>query len=167
MAEKYKNKYRNGTISAKWWDFGWNGAYFVTICTKNRYPHLGYITNREMHLSTIGKVAESCWKQIPEHFPFVKLGEFVLMPDHIHGVIIIQRPDNEPEIREIRKTRDHNQFGPQSENLASIIRGFKIGVTKECSSIWQSRYWVHIIETKEAFRRISVYIRKNPAKWKK
>ena len=79
MAEKYQNKYRIQTARASWWNYGWNGAYFVTICTKNRLHYFGKVVNGNMQLSNIGKMADACWLAIPEHFPFVKLGNH----DHI------------------------------------------------------------------------------------
>ena len=85
--EKYQNKYRSASARAAWWNYGSNAAYFVTICTQNRIHYFGKIVNNEMILSELGKYAQSCWHEIPNHFPFVQLGGFVVMPDHIHGII--------------------------------------------------------------------------------
>ncbi len=121
-----------------------------------------------MQLSDIGQIAHTCWLAIPEHFPFVKLGNHIIMPNHIHGIIIIDKqnvgtqnfvllpptiPTNTPK----------NKLGPQSQNLASIVRGFKIGVTKTARQVqpdfaWQSRYHDHIICNKKSFHNISAYI---------
>ena len=71
---------------------------------------------------------------MPEYFPFVELGAFVVMPNHVHGIIIINKPNNERNVETQNfaslQSKPANRFGPQSKNLASIIRGFKIGVTK-------------------------------------
>ena len=88
----FKNKYRIGSIRASWWDYGWNGAYFITICTHNRIHYFGEVENGKMNLSSLGEAAEKCWYEIPLHFPFVRLGSFVVMPDHVHGIIIIDKP---------------------------------------------------------------------------
>ena len=93
---KFKNKYRIESSRAQWWDYGSNAAYFVTINTKNRIRFFGEIVHEEMYLTELGKYVEMCWYQIPEHFPFVKLGEFVVMPDHIHGIVHIVK--SEPKL---------------------------------------------------------------------
>ena len=93
MSDLYKNKYRTKSIRAQWWDYRWNAAYFITICTKNRAWFFGEIDNNRMNRSKIGDIAHSCWAEIPKHFPFVYLGEFVVMPNHVHGIVIIQNED--------------------------------------------------------------------------
>ena len=104
--KKYKNKYRIETTRLKNWNYGWNGAYFITICTQNRIHYFGEIENREMQLSKIGKMAEKYWYEIPKHFPFVKLDAFIVMPNHIHGIIIIDKPDDEHNDGCIVETQD-------------------------------------------------------------
>jgi REP element-mobilizing transposase RayT len=92
--DKYKGKYR--IPSARWqdWDYGVNAAYFVTVCTAQREHFFGEITGGEMQLSTIGQTAHDCWTQIPAHFPFVVLDTFVIMPNHVHGIIVIDKSDD-------------------------------------------------------------------------
>ncbi len=137
----------------------------------------GEISKRKMHLSEIGRIADTCWKDILNHFPFVHLGEFVVMPNHVHGIIIVDKPnDGTVETQDFAslpnlKQTPQNEFGPQSKNLASIIRGFKIGVTKNTQKIrldfkWQTRFHDHIIRNEESFQRISEYIQNNPTNWK-
>ena len=133
-----------------------------------------------MVLSKIGKLVETCWLEIPQHFPFVTLGEFVVMPNHVHGIIIINKSKDEraPEGVEtqdlaslpVSGSKNLNRFGPQSRNLGSIIRGFKVGVTKNAHAInvdfsWQSRYHDRIIRDYAEFRRIVYYIQTNPENW--
>ncbi len=182
MSDRFINKYRNETTRLKSWDYGWNGSYFVTICTKNRERFFGEINNDEMFLSEIGKIANRCWKEIPDHFPFVKLGEFVVMPNHVHGIIVIDKKDDgrfsksyvgTQNLASLHASKQNslNKFGPQSKNLGSIVRGFKIGVTKKARKIrtdfqWQARYYDHIIRDQESFNNISEYIRNNPSQWK-
>ncbi|WP_422091031.1 transposase [Tenacibaculum ovolyticum] len=90
--DKFKNKYRISSTRLQNWDYGSNGAYFITICTKNREHYFGKIKNKEMQLTEVGKLAETYWMEIPEHFPFVTLGNFVIMPNHMHGILIIDKP---------------------------------------------------------------------------
>ncbi len=177
MTKKHKGKYRPDTTRAKWWDYGSNGAYFVTINTYKREHYFGVIEKGEMILSEIGNIAKNCWLEIPEHFPFVQLGAFVIMPDHMHGILIISKPRDEKDdylvTRPPVKARDiaPNTFGPQSKNLASIIRGYKVGVTKNTRKIkpdfaWQSRYHDHIIKNETEHNHIESYIINNPKNWK-
>jgi len=164
--EKYKNKYRIQTTRHPWWDYGSNGFYFITICTADRRHYFGEIQNHEMHCSDIGIMARKYWDEIPEHFPFVVLHNHIVMPNHVHGVIQIAKPCAKPHHRHAK-----NQFGPQSKNLASIIRGYKIGVTMNARLInprykWQARYHDHVIRNEKAFDTIQNYITNNPASWK-
>jgi putative transposase len=188
MTELFKNKYGANTTRAAWWDYSSNGGYFLTTCTSNREPYFGSIKDGIMKLSAIGIKANECWQKIPEHYPFVKLDEFVVMPNHIHGIIIIDKISvkNEQfskigfdantkipvEVQNIIQTQNqaNNNFGPQSNNVASIIRGFKIRVTVYCRQNkypfgWQSRYHDHIIRGDNELNRIRIYIINNPANW--
>ncbi len=91
--DKFQNKYRVPSARLQNWDYGRNAAYFVTICTADREHYFGKIENEEMILSEIGKNAYECWLEIPEHFPFVKLDVHVVMPNHVHGIIVIDKQD--------------------------------------------------------------------------
>ena len=187
--EKFRNKYRIPSTRLQTWDYGWNGSYFVTICTHMRICYFGIIESGVMHFSELGSVAERLWLEIPEHFPFVQLSEFVIMPNHVHGIIIInktivetqnfaslQSPPTRPGIPTqspaVTKTTGlpKNRFGPQTQNLASIIRGYKTGVKKYSylktpEFKWQSRFHDHIIRNNTEYERIKKYIINNPANW--
>lgn len=86
---KFKNKYRIESIRAQWWDYRNAGAYFITICTKNRAPYFGAIKEGKMQLSPTGVLADVFWHEIPKHTANAELGAFVVMPNHIHGIIIL------------------------------------------------------------------------------
>ncbi|WP_027376796.1 transposase [Kaistella palustris] len=89
---KYKNKYRIQSARATWWNYGWAGAYFITICTKNRNHYFGKIEQGEknkMNLSNCGMLADVFWHEIKNHAQNVELGAFVVMPNHIHGILIL------------------------------------------------------------------------------
>jgi putative transposase len=90
---KFQNKYRSESARAQWWDYGWNGAYFITVCTKNREHFFGEIRDGKMELLPLGVIANILWHEIPNHASFVELGDFVVMPNHIHGILIIDKPD--------------------------------------------------------------------------
>ncbi|MBK2356587.1 transposase [Francisella hispaniensis] len=196
---KFKNKYRTKTIRLEGYDYSQNGAYFITICTKNREHFFGDVINGKMELSDIGKIVFDEWIKTPKLRPDMnlKLHEFVIMPNHFHGIIIIgENIYNTTPRRDIMHRRDtmhcvstlgnyeqnelhcvstlgnhkQNKFGPQSKNLSSIIRGFKIGVTKNARKInpdfaWQSRFHDHIIRDEKSFNNICEYIKYNPANW--
>jgi len=91
--DKFNNKYRIPSARLQSWDYGSNGAYFITICTKHRQHLFGEIYNNEMQLNESGQLAEKYWLEIPMHFPFIELGNFVVMPNHTHGILIIDKPD--------------------------------------------------------------------------
>jgi REP element-mobilizing transposase RayT len=190
----FRNRYRNDTARWQKWDYGAAGAYFITICTKNRVHYFGSISIglrnivdtvetcgvvgthlsqvgtqniASQRMTEIGKSAQDCWYEIPNHFPFVKLDEFVVMPNHVHGIIWIVGTENFPSLREWKT----NQFGPQSCNIPSIVRGYKIGVTKFANAghipfAWQPRYYDHVIRDEIELERIRIYIKNNPMKWK-
>ena len=92
MSKKYANKYRIESTRLQNWDYGWNAAYYVTICTLGRKHFFGNIHHGDMYLSKAGLCAKNFWFEIPDHFSFVRLGAYVVMPNHIHGIVIIDKP---------------------------------------------------------------------------
>ena len=90
---KYNNKYRIQSIRLANWDYRSNGAYFITICTKNRIHYFGEIKNGKMQLSNIGIIADILWCEIKYHIPGIQLREFIVMPNHIHGILILNNKD--------------------------------------------------------------------------
>jgi REP element-mobilizing transposase RayT len=204
VKSKFQNKYRNKTARAPWWDYGEDAAYFVIINTRDRRRSFGDVMDEKMQLSEIGNIANQCWIDIPKHFPFVRLGDYVVMPDHVHGILIIDKtgynagPKNktavmdipEPELKlsglvlvgtqnfvslpkpapDWQHQPSKNKFGPQSQNLPSIVRGYKIGVAKGARKIipgfaWQPRYHDHLIRDEREYQRIAAYIQNNPKNW--
>jgi len=169
-ADKYQGKYRVASARLATWDYGRNAAYFVTICSDQHQHVFGRVIDDQVHLTALGQVAWDCWHAIPDHFSFVVLGEFVAMPNHVHGIVIIDKPPS-VETQNLASLRlPKNKFGPQSQNLASIVRGFKIGVTKyarqqQISFVWQARYYDHIVRNAAECDRIRQYIIENPKKW--
>lgn len=116
-----------------------------------------------MILSATGEIANDLWLAIPEFYPFARIYEHIIMPDHVHGIIEIEKtyyPGTKVKF-------DKNQFGPQKHNLAAVIRGYKAGVTKKVKEFnkgfaWQPRYYDKIISDEASFKAISEYIIKNP-----
>ena len=162
----FRGKYRIDSARLTDYDYGSNGVYFVTICTRNKDCFFGDILEGLNGFSLIptpiGRQAVACWLAIPEHFPFVVLDEFQIMPNHIHGLLCIDKPEYDDW--------QPNVFGPQSKNLASIVRGYKIGVTKYATSEgiefgWQPRFHDRIVRNADELTRIQHYIAENPANW--
>lgn len=181
----FKSKYRIKSIRLKNWDYSKAGYYFVTICTKNAIPFFGKINNGVMSLSPVGKIAEKFWVDIPRHFKSVQIDEFVVMPNHIHGIIIITNNSigtvNKVETRPAVETRDlaslhnndnNNKFGPlKKKSLQAVIHTYKSALTRWCHKnrnydfVWQSRFHDHIIRSEKSLFNIRQYIQQNPLKW--
>lgn len=89
----YKNKYRIDSTRAQWWDYGWSGAYFITICTKNREHFFGRIADGKMDSSDMGNIALTLLLKISHHFPIVKLGPHIIMPNHVHIILTLDKID--------------------------------------------------------------------------
>jgi len=180
--EKFKNKYRIPSARLQTWDYGSNAAYFVTICTKNRQHYFGKIANETMQLSEMGVLAQKYWYEIPHRFPFVELDAFVVMPNHVHGIIMIDGKDAINRVSTTTTTTTTtttkmrggitgNKNPMLHKNLSRIIRWYKGRCTFEIRKIhadfaWLSRFHDHIIRNDRAFNNISAYIINNPKKWK-
>jgi REP element-mobilizing transposase RayT len=89
MSDKFKGKYRSESARLQNWDYRWAGAYFITICTKNREHLFGEIEDGKMHVSPAGAIAFVLWHEIKNHVNNIELGEFVVMPNHVHGILIL------------------------------------------------------------------------------
>lgn len=167
----FENKYRVESIRRPNWDYSAPGIYFVTICTHERKMHFGMVVGSEVKLSTIGKSAEEQWKEIPRHFKNIVLDEFVVMPNHLHGIIKISgtwKPQAKRSV--IKKTL--LDVSPRSGSLSHIIRCYKGGVTCWCKEqkiafAWQRGFYDRIVPGPKALEAIRKYIRDNPANWAK
>lgn len=167
-ADKFQNKYRIPSARHPNWDYGANAIYFITICTKNRQYFLGECKEDKMKLSTAGAIVQGFWYEIPKHFPFVDLGEFIVMPNHIHGILILNKNSienksdtkvetghcpvstrddelplkTEPPNDLINKNKTHFRFRNQGKNtVSSIIGSFKSICTKHIHKIIPDFEW--------------------------
>ena len=163
---KFHGKYRIEPARLSDYDYGSNGAYFITICTRNRDCYFGDIitVNGETGIQPkiIGQRTIDGWLSIPEFSSFVQLDAFQLMPNHLHGILFINKPNYD--------NWQPNTFGPQRENLGSTLRGFKSGVTAYATTnqipfYWQTRYHDRVIRNNNELKRIRQYIENNPAQW--
>jgi REP element-mobilizing transposase RayT len=219
---KMSELHHRRSIRLKGYDYSKAGLYFITIVTQDMACLFGDIKNGKMILNDGGRIAHKSWMEIPDHFPNTKLDEFVIMPNHVHGIIqiiennmgnmdsgmvgaknfspqqsqqfpqekissskrdgeniagtkdISPHPENIPS-PQLQKNRDKKNFSPKfkspSKTIGSILRGFKIGVTKWFRqnrpgfAVWQRDYWDHIIRNEIELNRIRQYIINNPLKW--
>jgi len=160
----YKNKYRIESARLKDWDYSTPWWYYVTICTKNMKCFFGDVKNGKMVLNEVGEIVKEEWLRTKEMRKKVDLDYFVIMPNHFHGIIII-------EGCEYVETHGHASLHTIKNNLSHVVRGFKsacttrihLNVNKFFS--WQSRFYDHIIRNEKDLYRIREYIRNNPIKW--
>jgi putative transposase len=189
--EKHKRK----SVRLRNFDYTGPGAYFITICTFEKECHLGEMRNKNLKYSPIGLKVRQVWREIPRHFNYILLDQFVVMPNHIHGIIIQQRPYQPGETnRELLLSRNVNEdnnmdqcrpvihnaridnnfysdISPKPGSLAVIVRTFKGVVTRWCRVYgysyfnWQRNYHEHVIRSKDELVKIRQYIKNNPLKW--
>lgn len=177
MSDKFQGKYQIKSTRLENWDYSWNAIYFITICTQNREFYFGNILEGKMNLSSIGQMAKTYWEEIPQHFPFVELNKFIVMPNHIHGIVIIENSENididKDAMNRVSTERGgitgmHNPM--LSDGLSKIIRWYKGRVSFESRKIhtnfrWQTRFHDHIIRNDESFHKIKEYIKNNTLTW--
>ncbi|WP_312825723.1 transposase [Epilithonimonas sp.] len=216
-------KHHRQSIRLQGYDYSQEGLYFITICCQDRAHLFGRIVDGEMILNDAGSQSQECWQDIPNHFPNVVLHEFVIMPNHIHGIIEFvagannyspnndspnnDSPNNDSPNNDLpnndlpnndlldetlsdktnhlerddrAKLNGAKDFSPlrnvtwrsPSKTIGSVVRGFKIGVTKwmrnntNIVNVWQRNYYDHIIRNEQDYERISEYIKNNPILWK-
>ena len=174
--KKFLGKYRIPSARALWWDY-FEGSYFITICTRNRLHWFGSIQDNKMFLSPIGEIAEQCWVDIPNHCPYVQLGEYKIMPNHIHGIIDIL-PVDTILVETLHATSLHatslqmGRISPKRGSLGRVLGSYKSAVSNKAHEIdgtfkWQERFHDHIIRDADEYHRIREYIIHNPEHWEK
>ena len=169
--DKFQNTYRIPSSRLQHWDYRWTGAYFITICTKDKQHYFGDIENDKMKLSNVGILADVYWHEITNHTKNVELGEFAVMPNHIHGILILNDDTNGIKMQHaINKHKHMSNISPKSNSISTIIRSYKSAVTKHAHHLgfefqWQDRFHDHIIRNEDSFQTITNYIINNPANW--
>jgi len=158
------------------------GAYFVTLCTRGRACLFGHVVNGEMHLNEAGETARRCWEDIPTHFPMVELDTFVIMPNHMHGVVVIGCKGEASDSPVSANTRagmaDASPLrsrpnGTQPRSLSAIVRNFKSVSTRRINAacyapgtpVWLRNYYEHVVRNEQELMAIREYILGNPARW--
>jgi len=189
-----RNKHHRRSIRLPGYDYTSPGAYFVTICVRGGECLLGEVVDGEMRLNEWGQVAHDFWTQVPVHFPNVSIDAFVIMPNHLHAIIMIHERSNvagyvEKGEETVPLHSNHGRRGavaaPSSASqtpapswlgkptLGQIVAYYKYQTTKRINQLrdmpgtrfWQRNYWEHIVRHEESLNRIREYIQNNPARW--
>lgn len=165
------------SIRLKEYDYSNANWYYVTICTYNKEHLFGKVINNKVVLNDLGKIVNEEWLRTKEVRKNIDLDDYIIMPNHIHGIIIIDYNENELNNNIGRDTMHRvpteRTFGSSIPNsLSTIIGAFKASVTRRINktlkpyqSIWQRNYYEHIIRNEEDLYRIRKYIQQNPLKW--
>jgi REP element-mobilizing transposase RayT len=162
------------------YDYTRPGAYSITVCAFERKLLFGNVTDRQMVLNESGKIVESCWREIKNHFSNIEQPAFVIMPNHIHGILVIDesvatRHAVSDSSKSSKSTVSSSEsFGrPVKGSVPTIIRSFKSAVTKQVNlsregkriTVWQAGYYEHVIRSETELIEITEYIVYNPMKW--
>ncbi len=159
------------------YDYSREGGYFITVTAAKGEGLFGEIKEDLVILNRFGKIVESCWMAIPEHFENVILDEFILMPNHLHGIFFLS--SNRPVTRKFSEEKGEydlkrkSESGAVSGSIGAIIGSFKSASAKQInayraspgSPVWQRNYYDHVIRSDESLNKIREYIRANPTRW--
>ena len=145
----------------------------MTIVAYHRQPLFGEIVHKKVILNNYGKIAEECWQAIPNHFPHVELGAYVIMPNHVHGLIVITGERRDAAM--LRPCNNHHsrKINVQPGSLGAIVRSYKSAVSyrlnkeQNATAIWQRNYYEHIIRDETDLQNKTCYIEANPLLWEK
>lgn len=156
------------------YDYSQPGAYFITVVTHGRRCLFGEVLEGEVRLSAVGELAAECWRDIPVHFPRVELGTYVIMPNHIHGILILgdRQVSDSPRRGTIYRAPTQERFQkPVTGSVPTIVRTYKAAVTRLVgskigrSSLWHRNYYEHVIRDDDEHQLIHEYIETNPLTW--
>jgi REP element-mobilizing transposase RayT len=152
---------RRKSVRLRGFDYSQPGHYFVTICTADRRPTLGQITNGAVQLSAAGVIVDDVWSALPNYYVNVALDEFVIMPNHLHAILLLKDVVPSAELP-----------NPRKRGLSEILRGFKSMSARAVNMagfgkapFWQRGYYEHVVRNESELRRIRQYIEENPLAW--
>jgi len=142
------------------YDYSLNGAYFITICTQHRISYFGHIHEQVMHLNPVGEMVQEIWNRIGERFPAIECDLSVVMPNHIHGILVISQENKNNIIDAVQwfKSLTTNLYGKGvRENGWRVYKG----------KLWQRSFNDHIIRSEVALNELRKYVLYNPAMWER
>jgi REP element-mobilizing transposase RayT len=160
------------SIRLRQYDYTQSGAYFVTICCYQKNCLFGEIKGGIMYLNATGDAVQQVWSNLPNNFPKIALDDFVIMPNHLHGIIcLIDSPDLMTTNTNITPVNPMPN-GTKKGSLGAIVQNFKSistrrvnNITRNSGTIWQRNYYETIIRDDRAYENIKRYINENPLKW--
>ena len=170
----FKGKYRVESTRLRGWDYASAGWYFVTLCTRNRECVWGEVVNGAVRLSPMGEIVAEEWRKTEQIRANVALDEWVIMPNHVHGIIVIK---NNPIVETPHVETPHVETPRRGvstlkpDSLGSIIGQIKSVCTKRIWAAgftdfnWQARFYDHIIRSEQSLKAIREYIANNPLNW--
>ncbi|MBW4053973.1 MAG: transposase [Proteobacteria bacterium] len=146
------------SIRLKEYNYAEGGAYFVTICAFQRECLFGDVVDGEMQLNEIGMIAQDAWDDLPKHYSHVELDQFVIMPNHVHGIVVLNAAV---------------EISPKRHGFPEIVRAFKSFSAKRVNQLrvnpgcpmWQRNYFERVIRNEDDLSKAREYIVNNPMKW--
>lgn len=187
MSTLFRNRYRIASTRSSTHDYSKPGWYYVTINTRDRIDWFGHVRHKRMCVNLNASIVWNCWFDIPNHFSNVSIDTFIVIPDHVHGIIRINYAMNNPDFVETLRdsivdpslqrassliTYQPNTFGPlRSHSLSSIVHAFKSSITRiirqsgHSNFKWQPRFYDRIIRTSKELENVRRYILDNPRNW--
>ena len=162
-----RKSHRRRPLRLKDYDYCQEGAYFITICTRNRKCLLAKVIENEVRLNNWGRVVESEWRQTAMLRPYVTLDVYMVMPNHFHAIFFLSQ---DRATQRVAPTEEKPATGAKSASVGAIVGQFKSQVTKRINAlwglaiepIWQRNYYEHIIRDEDDLNRIREYIEYNP-----
>jgi REP element-mobilizing transposase RayT len=173
----FEKQHSRKSIRLKDYDYSQEGAYFVTICAYGKKCILGDVIDWRVELSPIGQIVCAFWFEIPKHFEVVQLDEFVVMPNHVHGIVMITGKRTSVKCTGVKSnapTRGNDYYShisPRKDTLSVIVRTYKSAVSRWCRQNgykdfrWQRNYYEHVIRNEDDLVKIREYIANNAVKW--
>ena len=177
------DRHNRRSIRLRGYDYTRAGAYFITICTHNRASLFGNIHNGAMYLNDWGRIVADAWIAIPDHFPHATPDAFVVMPNHVHGIVWLRTAGDDASVLTDdgrgeaclapTDATSNQKSGFKTHSVASIVASFKSAATKRINElrgtrgmkVWQRNFYEHIIRDDSALHGIRRYIRDNPIQW--
>ncbi len=164
---KFKGRYRIDSARLSSWDYSSPGWYFVTVCTKQMKSYFGRIDQGSSILNKLGQTVYKYWSEITQHHNNTSIDKFIVMPNHVHGIIVIVETLHATSLPRSKMS----SISPRKGSLGVIIRSFKSAVTRWARKnaypnfAWQPRFYDHIIRNDDSLSWIRSYIQNTPQDW--
>jgi putative transposase len=149
------------SLRLRGFDYSQRGVYYVSICTHLGLPLLGHTVGNRIVLGALGHLVDRLWRDLPRHAAGLRLDAFLVLPSHVHGILVLTQPPVSPQ---------REAFGqPTRNSLPTIVRGFKAAVTREWrrqsgvenSPVWQSRYVERVVRSRQELTSMRCFVRDN------